>query len=138
MDYRSEKYVSWIKALFAANLIDKLGLAPEVVSKYKAWAAQSFKTGHRMRPFEDLSYLPLDSVYSAKIQSLKKSESEKSYTLELEDEILRPMWDKFPLVKILYESYSARENPAVIADLIEYVENKLAKAVVEDSEEKSA
>ena len=48
------------------------------------------------------------------------------------------LWDKFPLVKILYESYSARENPAVIADLIEYVENKLAKAVVEDSEEKSA
>lgn len=138
MEYYSEKYVSWIKALLAANLIDKLGLAPEVVSKYKAWAAQSFKTGHRMRPFEDLSYLPLDSVYSAKIQSLKKSESEKSYTLELEDEILRPMWDKFPLVKILYESYSARENPAVIADLIEYVENKLAKAVVEDSEEKSA
>ena len=91
-----------------------------------------------MRPFEDLSYLPLDSVYSAKIQSLKKSESEKSYTLELEDEILRPMWDRFPLVKILYESYSARENPAVIADLIEYVENKLAKAVIEDSEEKSA
>lgn len=136
MSYYDEKYIPWVKALFDANLIDKIGLAPEVVSKYKAWSAQSFKTGHRMRPFENLAYLPLDHTYLAKIWTIKKSVLD--YTLDVEDEILRPMFDKFPLVKFLYDRYSARENPAVTADLIEYVENKLDKAVIEDSKEKSA
>jgi hypothetical protein len=80
----------------------------------------------------------LDAAYITKAKALAQSYSSGIYSLEICDEILKPLMQKYPLIQILYESYSARSDSAILNDLAEYLENKLNSAAVDDSEEKSA
>lgn len=138
-DYSSEQYIPFIKELFAANLITRIGLEQETLDRLTAWSKSNFKVGKRLRPFVSMDHIKLDATYQAKVQSILQSTSTNAYSIELKSSIVYPLYKKYPLVKLLEESYSARRDSGIISDLIEYLELKLSKAATEESsEEKSA
>jgi hypothetical protein len=136
LSYSDEYYLPFVKKLFERGLFNKVIDDASVIAKYNDWANKQYKTGRRLNSFCDLSFIPLDAAYTAKAQSLSQSSSSGIYSLEICEEVIKPVMEKFPLTQILYESYSSRKDPVVLNDLAEYVEYKLN--IAENSEEKSA